>query len=158
MGRARGKAAEKNAFVVYPPLPQASDPQQNWQADGSDTSFTLGANLQWQFAPDLLLKLDYSYVDTTNQQNMSTQPGASVTASDLPDVNTKLHHLQASGIWQLRDDLSLQLDYQFYSYKTDDWAWDNVQADTIGKVLTFGQTNPNEDIHYVGASVIYRWQ
>jgi hypothetical protein len=33
-----------------------------------------------------------------------------------------------------------------------------VQADTIDTVLTFGQDNPNEDIHYVGASVIYRWQ
>ena len=86
------------------------------------------------------------------------QAGSTVTASDLPDVNTKLHHLQASGIWQLRDDLSLQLDYQFYSYKSDDWAWDDVQVNTIGKVLTFGQTNPNEDIHYVGASVIYSWQ
>jgi MtrB/PioB family decaheme-associated outer membrane protein len=149
---------EKDAFAIYPPLPQASDPQQDWQSDGSDTGVTLGANLQWQLAPDLQLKLDYSYVDTCNEQKLTTQPGASVTASDLPDVNTKLHHLQASSIWQLRDELSLQFDYQFYSYKTDDWAWDNVQVDTIGKVLTFGQTNPNEDIHYVGASVIYRWQ
>ena len=66
--------------------------------------------------------------------------------------------VEASGTWHMRDNLSLQLDYQFYSYKTDDWAWDNVQADTIGKVLTFGQTNPNEDIHYVGVSAIYRWQ
>ena len=79
-------------------------------------------------------------------------------ASNLPDVDTHLHQVQASGVWQMQDNLSLQVDYQFYSYKTDDWAWDNVQADTIGNVLTFGQDNPNEDIHYVGASVIYRWQ
>ena len=149
---------EKDAFAVFPPLPQASDPQQDWQGDGTDSSVTVGANLQWQAAPDLSLTLDYSYVDTRSEQKMSTQAGSTVTASDLPDVNTKLHHLQASGIWQLRDDLSLQLDYQFYSYKSDDWAWDDVQVNTIGKVLTFGQTNPNEDIHYVGASVIYSWQ
>ena len=68
------------------------------------------------------------------------------------------HHLQASGTWHMREDLSVQVDYQFYSYKTDDWAWEQVQADTIDKVLTFGQSNANEDIHYVGASVIYRWQ
>jgi MtrB/PioB family decaheme-associated outer membrane protein len=149
---------EKNAFAIYPPLPQASDPQQDWDINATDTSITLGANLQWQFAPDLELNLDYNYVDTQGEQNFTTQPGSSVVASDLPDVNTKLHHVQVSGIWQLQDNLSLQLDYQFYSYKTDDWAWDGVQADTIAKVLTFGQTNPNEDIHYVGASVIYRWQ
>ncbi|MEZ5503296.1 MAG: MtrB/PioB family decaheme-associated outer membrane protein [Halioglobus sp.] len=149
---------EKDAFAIYPPLPQASDPDQDWELDATDISFTLGANLQWQLAPDMELKLDYSFVDTRAQQDLTTQPGGSVTASDLPDVNTKLHHVQASGIWHLRDNLSLQLDYQYYLYKSDDWAWENVQANTIANVLTFGQTNPNEDIQYVGASVIYSWQ
>jgi MtrB/PioB family decaheme-associated outer membrane protein len=149
---------EKNAFEIYPPLPQASDPQQNWDIDATDTSFTLGANLQWQIAPDMELNLDYSYVDTKGEQDYSTRPGGSVVASDLPDVDTRLHQFEASGVWHMRDNLSVQLDYQFYSYKTDDWAWKNVQADTINTVLTFGQDNPNEDIHYVGASVIYRWQ
>jgi hypothetical protein len=149
---------EKNAFEVYPPLPQASDPQQNWDLDATDTSITLGANLQWQLAPDLELNLDYNYVDTTGEQDYSTRPGGTATASDLPDTDTRLHHVQASGTWQMQDNLSVQVDYQFYSYETDDWAWDKVQADTIGKVLSFGQQNPNEDIHYLGASVIYRWQ
>ena len=149
---------EKNAFEVYPPLPQASDPNQNWDIDATDTSFTLGANLQWLPATDLELNLDYSYVDTKSEQDYKTNPGSTVVASDLPNVDTRLHHIVASGTWHMRDNLSLQLDYQFYSYKTDDWAWDNVQTNSIDKVLTFGQTNPNEDIHYVGASVIYRWQ
>lgn len=149
---------EKNAFAIYPPLPQASDPDQDWDIDSTDDSVTLGVNLQWQFAADKQLKLDYSYVESQAQQAVATQPGGTVAASDLPDVNTDMHHLQASGIWQMRDNLALQLDYQFYSFKSDDWAWESVQADTIGKVLTFGQTNPNEDIHYLGASVIYSWQ
>jgi MtrB/PioB family decaheme-associated outer membrane protein len=149
---------EKNAFVVYPPLPQASDPQQDWAIDATDTSVTLGANLQWQLAPELELKLDYSFVDSRAQQDVATQPGGSVAASDLPDVDTKMHHVQASGIWHVRDNLSWQLDYQYYTYTSDDWAWEGVQADTIARVLSFGQANPNEDIHYVGASAIYRWQ
>jgi MtrB/PioB family decaheme-associated outer membrane protein len=149
---------EKNAFAIYAPLPQASDPDQDWAIDSTDNSITVGANLQWQVAPDVALKLDYSYVDTQAQQDVSTQPGGTITATDLPDVNTSMHHIQASSIWQVQDNLSLQLDYQFYSFKSDDWAWDDVQVDTISKVLTFGQTNPDEDIHYVGASVIYSWQ
>jgi MtrB/PioB family decaheme-associated outer membrane protein len=149
---------EKNAFAIYPPLPQASDPDQNWDIDATDTSITLGVNLQWLPTADMELNLDYNYTDTQGEQDYSTHPGSSLVASDLPDVDTRLHHIEASGIWHMQENLSLQLDYQFYSYKTDDWAWDNVQADTIGKVLSFGQTNPNEDIHYVGASVIYRWQ
>ncbi len=149
---------EKNAFVIYAPLPQASDPQQDWDINATDTSVTLGANMQWQCAPDMEVNLDYSFVDTRAEQDITTQPGASASASDLPNVNTQLHHLQASGIWHLQNNLSLQLDYQYYAYTTDDWAWEGVQANTIARVLTFGQTNPNEDIHYVGASVIYSWQ
>ena len=149
---------EKDAFDIYPPLPQASDPQQNWDIDATDTSVTLGANLQWRLAPDLELNVDYNYVDTEAEQDFSTRPGGSVVASDLPDVNTQLHQIEANGVWHMQENLSIQLDYQYYRYKTDDWAWKNVQADTIDKVLGFGQTNPNENIHYVGASVIYRWQ
>jgi MtrB/PioB family decaheme-associated outer membrane protein len=149
---------EKNAFEIYPPLPQASDPQQNWDLDAEDHSVTVGASLQWQPAADLDLVLDYSYVDTRAEQELHTRTGSSVTASDLPDVDTTLHHVEATGTWHMREHLSLQLEYQYYSYESDDWAWDNVQADTIDKVLTFGQDNPDEDIHYVGASVIYRWQ
>ena len=44
-------AQEKNAFAVYPPLPQASDPTRNWGSDSEDTSITVGANLQWQVLP-----------------------------------------------------------------------------------------------------------
>lgn len=149
---------EKNAFEIYPPLPQASDPQQNWDIETTDTSYTLGTSLQWRPAEDLEFALDYSYVDTTSEQDFSTRPGGSVSASDLPDVDTKLHHFEASGIWHMREALSIKLAYQYYDYDADDWAWDGVQPDTIGTVLTFGQENPNEEIHYVGASVIYRWQ
>ena len=149
---------EKNAFAVYPPLPQASDPTRNWQVHGKDTSVTVGTNVQWQVASDLKLSFDYSYVDTQAQQDMGTNPTSNLEAGDLPNVNTSLHHVQASGTWQMQENLSLQLDYQYYRYKSDDWAWDGVQPDTISKVLTFGQGNPNETINYVGASVIYHWQ
>ena len=67
-------------------------------------------------------------------------------------------HFVASGTWHMREDLSLKMDYQYYRYSSDDWALQGVQADTIDKVLTFGARNPNEQIHYVGVSAIYRWK
>ncbi len=81
-----------------------------------------------------------------------------MSASDLPDVETTLHHLEAGGTWDIGENLSLRLDYQYYRYKSDDWNRRGVRADTLGRVLTFGESNPNEQIHYVGASVLYRWQ
>tara|TARA_R110001599_G_scaffold145321_2_gene327727 strand:+ start:20040 stop:22304 length:2265 start_codon:yes stop_codon:yes gene_type:complete len=149
---------EKNAFAIYPPLPQASDPGRNWGSDGEDTSITVGANMQWQLSANLEVTLDYSYVDTQAEQDLSTNPASGLAASDLPSVDTRLHHIQASGIWKMQDNLFLQLDYQYYRYTSNDWAWNGVQPDTIGKVLTFGQGNPDERINYVGASVIYHWE
>ncbi|RLA57860.1 MAG: hypothetical protein DRR04_12145 [Gammaproteobacteria bacterium] len=149
---------EKNAFEVVAPLPQASDPDRNWDMESNDTSVTLGANIAWQFSRELELSLDYSFVDTNSEQDFTTFGTSGLNADDLPDVETRLHHIQASGIWQLREALSIQLDYQYYRYSSDDWAWQDVQADTLGKVLTFGERNPNEQIHYVGTSVIYRWK
>jgi MtrB/PioB family decaheme-associated outer membrane protein len=149
---------EKDAFAVYPPLPQASDPQQDWDIDSTDTGITVGANVHWRYSKDLAFSLDYSFVDTRGEQDLATRPGASVPASDLPNVKTRLHQLQAGAEWQLQDNLSLQLEYEYYSYKTNDWAWAGVQTDTIARVLTFGQGNPDEDIHYLGTSLVYRWQ
>ncbi|MCB1677845.1 MAG: MtrB/PioB family decaheme-associated outer membrane protein [Halioglobus sp.] len=157
-GRAFRGGQEKNAFAVYPPLPQASDPGRNWQLQTTDDSFTAGASVQWQVAPTLALSADYSYVDTQSEQDFTTPEGSTLAADDLPRVNTRLHQIELSGSWQLRDDLALQLDYQYYRYRSDDWARQQVGAATVDKLLSFGEGNPNEQIHYVGASVIYRWQ
>ncbi len=158
LGRSFRGGAEKNAFEIYPPLPQASDPDRDWRLDAEDESVTLGANLHWQVAADLELEADYSFVDTDSDQKFRTYGAADVNPENLPTVETTLHHFEASGTWHMREDLSLKLDYQYYRYSSDDWALQGVQADTMEKVLTFGARNPNEKIHYVGVSAIYRWQ
>ncbi|MDZ7782837.1 MAG: MtrB/PioB family decaheme-associated outer membrane protein [Halioglobus sp.] len=149
---------EKNAFEIFPPLPQASDPARDWELDAEDHTVTLGVNLVWQASEDVELELDYSFADTRAEQELRTQAGAGTFTTDLPDVDTLLHHVRAGGTWHVTRDVSLQVDYRYYNYESDDWAWENVQADTLDKVLTFGQDNPDEAIHYVGISAIYRWQ
>ncbi|WP_187276433.1 MtrB/PioB family decaheme-associated outer membrane protein [Parahaliea maris] len=149
---------EKNAFAVTPPLPQSSDPTRNWSLAAQDDSLNLGASLQWQPAERLDLQLAYSFVDTRARQRMSAAGAADLNPADLPDVDTQLQQLDATGQWHLRDDLTLALNYQYYRYDTNDWAWRNVEVDTLDKVLGSGQRNPNDSIHYLGASVIYRWQ
>lgn len=149
---------EKNPFAVTPPLPQASDPAQNWSLDSTDDSVTAGATVAWQVAPELGLELDYTLVATDAQQAFSAHSGSQLTPSDLPDVETRMHQINASAIWHMRENLSWRLSYRFYHHDSDDWALEGVKADTIDKVLSFGAENPHENIHYLGASVIYRWQ
>jgi MtrB/PioB family decaheme-associated outer membrane protein len=149
---------EKNAFEIFPPLPQASDPARNWDLDNSSDSTTLGANVQWQASPALVFEADYSFVDTDSDQEFHNNGASDLWREDLPTVKTTLHHLNTSGTWHMREDLSLRLDYQYYRYSSDDWAWQGVQPNSIDNVLTFGARNPNEHIHYMGVSAIYRWQ
>jgi MtrB/PioB family decaheme-associated outer membrane protein len=158
MGRSFRGGAEKNAFEIYPPLPQASDPDRDWRMDVTDESITLGANINWQLSETIELEADYSFVDTESDQDYRSYGAADVDPQDMPTIETTLHHFEASGTWQMRKDLSFKLDYQYYRYSSDDWALQDVQANTIDKVLTFGAKNPNEQIHYVGVSAIYRWQ
>ncbi len=158
LGRAFRSGAEKNAFEIYPPLPQASDPDRDWQLESDDTSITVGASLQWQLSESLALEADYNFVDTEGEQDLRDYGAPDLDPQDFPAVETTLHHVTAAGTWHMNEQLSLRLDYQYYRYTSDDWAWQGVQADTIDKVLTFGQRNPNETIHYMGVSAIYRWQ
>ena len=158
MGRAFRGGSEKNAFAIYPPLPQASDPDRDWRTDTTDSSVTVGANLHWQLSDSLELEADYSFVDTESDQEFRTYGASDLNPEDLPTVATTLHHFAASGTWHMREDLAFKMDYQYYRYSSDDWALQGVQADTIDQVLTFGARNPNEKIHYVGVSAIYSWR
>ena len=149
---------EKNASAIYPPLPQASDPTRNWGVDSEDTSVTVGVNATWQLRKDIALELDYSFVSTNAEQTFSTNGASDLNPEDYPDNETTQHQVTAAGTWDLRENLSLRLDYQYFRFDWDDWALQDVAPDTVDKVLSFGERNPNETIHYMGASVIYRWQ
>ncbi len=157
-GRAFNGGQEKNPFAVSPPLPQASDPTQNWSLESTDHSVTAGATVAWQVAPDVGLEIDYHLVTTEARQSFISRPDSQLSPSDLPDVETRMHQVHASGLWHIRENLSWRLSYRFYHYNSDDWAIENVGVTTMDKVLSFGAENPHENIHYLGASVIYRWQ
>jgi len=126
--------------------------------DTEDTSVTVGANASWQLRKDISLELDYSFVTTNAEQTFSTNGASDLNPQDFPDNETTQHQLNAAGTWDMRENLSLRLDYQYFRFDWDDWALQDVATNTIDKVLTFGERNPNETIHYMGASVIYRWQ
>ena len=149
---------EKNPFATQPPLPQASDPGRNWFLASRDDSLVLGGQLQWQPQEQLEFELDYRFVDTRAQQDFSAVAAADLDPASLPSVDTRLHQFDASGLWHWQEAVSFRLQYRYYRYQSNDWAWSGVAANTVDKVLTFGQRNPNETVHYVGLSVLYRWQ
>lgn len=157
-GRAFRGGPEKNAFEIYPPLPQASDPSRDWSLAATDTSLTLGANLQWQVSEALALQADYNYVDTEGEQDLADAGAADLSPEDFPAVETRLHHFEAAATWQVNARLALRLDYQYYDYDSNDWSLRNIGVTSLNNVLTLGAQNPDEEIHYLGASAVYRWE
>ena len=53
----------------------------------------------------------------------------------------------------LRNDGNL---YRFLHYSDETWALDGVRYNTMDKVLWSGMQDPDDDIHFIQASVIYR--
>jgi MtrB/PioB family decaheme-associated outer membrane protein len=157
-GRSFRGGIEKNAFEVNPPLPQASDPSRNWGVDVKDSSVTLGINANWRYRHDLAFSADYNYVETTGDYGFSTVDDGDIVAEPLPDDESTQHHLTLEGVYDLRDNLSIRVNYQYWRYDQDNWAINGVTPTTIDKVLTLGEQEADEDLHYIGTSVIYRWQ
>ena len=62
------------------------------------------------------------------------------------------------GSYTLRDHLTINVNYQYWNYDSEDWAINNLGPTSIDKVLTLGEQEADEDLHYIGTSIIYRWQ
>ncbi|MEP5763866.1 MAG: MtrB/PioB family decaheme-associated outer membrane protein [Halieaceae bacterium] len=158
-GRSFRGGIEKNAFEVDPPLPQASDPARDWQVDMEDKVWTLGLNAQWTPRDDLSLSADYNYVDAKTDYDFSDGGGDGLSSQPLPaDDDSQQHHFILEGAWHYREDLSFKLNYQYWNYDSEDWATNGVSQNSIDKVLTLGEKEADEDLHYIGTSIIYRWQ
>jgi MtrB/PioB family decaheme-associated outer membrane protein len=150
---------EKNAFEIYPPLPQASDPSRNWSLSNEDEVVTLGLNVEWQLRENISLTADYSYVSTDSDYDFSDGGAADLSSEPLPaDDDSDQHHLIVEGAYNLRDNLTIKVDYQYWRYDSEDWAIHDLGPTSIDKVLTLGEQEADEDLHYIGTSIIYRWQ
>ncbi|MDJ0877274.1 MAG: MtrB/PioB family decaheme-associated outer membrane protein [Halieaceae bacterium] len=156
-GRAFRGGADKNAFEVFPPLPQASDPSRNWGVDVDDETVALGLAVEWSPTERLDLSATYSYQDTESDYDFSNAGASDLSDEPLPeDYETEMHHVILEGAWHFRDNLSVGVNYQYWNYDSDDWAF--VAPNAIDKVLTLGAEPADEDLHYIGTSIIYRWQ
>ena len=157
-GRSFRGGIEKNAFEIYGPLPQASDPTRNWDVEVGSESVTLGVNVKWQLRHDISVVADYNYLDSSDSYDFVTYGADDIAAGPLSDNEITQHHLTIGGTYALREDLSIKLNYQYWSFDSDDWGIHAVSANTLDKVLTLGQQEADESLHYIGTSVVYRWQ
>ena len=156
-GRSFRGGAEKNAFETFPPLPQASDPSRNWTVEPEDTTQSIGVEAQWTAIPDRLdLNLSYHYTDSEGSEDFTTFGAPDILGTPLPDMEATQHDLSLRATYHYTEQMSFDAEYRYYSYERDDWALDGVGLDSIDKVVSLGEANPDDDVSFFLLSVKYR--
>ena len=75
----------------------------------------------------------------------------------MPDLVSRLNRLHLYGDYQLQKNSSVKLSLIHESLRIADWAYDNVNPNTLANVMTTGQLSPNYTINLIGISMLYRY-
>jgi MtrB/PioB family decaheme-associated outer membrane protein len=128
-------------------LAQSQDPARRWWTEQDDQVHTLGLGVNWKVNPKVDVSADYSY--TRARTSIDTRAGSALAAGDFPDITSRIHGLRANAGYQFNDETRIGLTYIYERYKTDDWQTEGVAPDTIGRVLSLEDTDPDYDNHLV---------
>jgi len=139
------------ACIQTPPAPQ-----QQWTANTTGNVFTTGLggewriNRKWQFSMDYLFTKGTTNIDVTGGTGL--QP-----LLNLPQLNSLRHRLGLRLDYQLRDRLKFRMSYIYEHLDSDDFALDEVQANSVSELITLGNLTPEYDAHVFGIALAYVW-
>jgi MtrB/PioB family decaheme-associated outer membrane protein len=166
-GREFTGGIEKSAFELYAPLPQASDPSRNWTISPNDQTLSIGMSADWSVIEKTFdLNFDFRLSDSTSSNDNFTSGGASdLTNIPLPDVMGKEQFVSLGALYHMSEQITFKASYQYFKYDSDNWAFNNsynnnsgVSNTTLDKVLATGQSSPNEQVHIIQLSLVYRFK
>jgi predicted porin len=157
-GRAFRGGIEKNAFDTVPPLAQASDPSRDWRARPEDETNSVGASARWVTMADKLeMEWEYNFYIARGKTSFTTYGAPDLINTPLPDNKSRQHQLRWTASYHLREALSLQFEYQYYRFTSNDWALDGVGFTSLDRVVWTGQTSPSDVVQYFMLSAQYRF-
>ncbi|WOH36935.1 MtrB/PioB family decaheme-associated outer membrane protein [Thalassotalea fonticola] len=149
---------EKSAFEQYASLPQASDSAKNWQITPDDSTISLGLSAHWDYLPKVIeMDFDYRFSDSTSKNDNFLSGGAAdLTNVGLPDASNKEHHFEFNTLYHYKPNMSFSFSYQYYRFDGKDWAYDQVNPNSIAKVVGTGQRPANDQLHVFQLSFKYQ--
>lgn len=137
-------------------LAQASDPTRDWFASHRDRVHTLGTGVKHTIAKNKFdIGADYIYAASKSDVDVTT--GTALTSAPLPTSPTRLNSLSLYGKYQLQKNLSLKARYRVEKYRSDNWALDGVEPNTLANVILLGEDSPDYRVHVITLSVGYRF-
>jgi MtrB/PioB family decaheme-associated outer membrane protein len=129
----------------------------DWKAEFDDTvdTFGIGAKIteirgKWDVGVDLTYSRSTGDSDLTNL----SAPG---TEDQFPDLKTELTSLKLWAMYHYRHNLAFKLSYWYEDYDADNWAYDNLQVDSVNNMLLLGEETQDYDTSVIAASLIYHF-
>ncbi|MBD3646259.1 MAG: MtrB/PioB family outer membrane beta-barrel protein, partial [Pseudomonadales bacterium] len=157
-GRAFRGGIEKPANDIYAPLAEGSDPDRNWDVTQDGENESLGAGFKWEVIENKFdIEADYVFVSTVIEDTIDVFGAQDLIGEDLPDIESDMHHFKLAGNYHVSKELTFRFHYDYYRFESEDWALDGVQLDTLSKVLTLGQKNPDETVNVFSVTALYRF-
>ena len=127
----------------------------DWTADFEDTvdSAGIGARItgirnKWDVGTDL------TYTRSSGEVALVNLAGG---VTPYPELKTALTSVKLWTEYRYRKDLSWKLGYRYERYTADNWALDNLQANSVANALLLDEDTPDYDVHVITASAILRF-
>jgi MtrB/PioB family decaheme-associated outer membrane protein len=131
---------------------QATRSGTDWIADLRNRGNAFGLGLNGKPLPRLEVGADLSHSDIVDKYGQS--PVTVLAVANLPDVTTRLTTMKLYARYAVQKNAGVRLNYIYDRYSTNDWGWSNWAYSDGTRVIE----QPDQKVHFIGASYYYRWQ
>lgn len=127
----------------------ADNPERTWHLDSQDEFDTLGLSFHWdavqRHLPGILGQLDLSLelLHSRSRGELDMRVGSALETAPLPELSTRLNTLRLESSYALSERSSLRFGIEHERYRSADFAFDNVETDSVASVLLLGRTSPH---------------
>lgn len=126
-----------------------SSAQPNWRMDNDERMTAAGLGVHYDIIADKLnLAFEYGYAAARGDITVST-------GTPFPALTNERHTYKVSSDYQLNQQATVQVSYQYEKYKAKNWGDDGSVANTLPNVLTLGEVSPYYDVGLLAIAVRY---
>lgn len=136
-------------------VPDSQNPARDWQVLRRDRHIGSGLSLEWR--PDsqrYSARMELGHGLASGQTDFNT--GEALSAEPLPNDHSRHLSARAQASWRLDQRSSVRLHAHYERLRVDDWAFNNVEIDTVGVVIG-NEEQPGHRLAWLGISYQKRW-
>lgn len=122
-----------------------------WQVGDAQYFWTSGAGGQWTPRGRWSLKLDYQHAGTRDNNQIAVGGPLEV----FPQNSSALESIALDATYRWTPAVRLRLRYAYESFDSNDWALDDVFANTVPNLLSLGEQPYRYFVNVVGLRVTY---